>query len=265
MSSECLYPKFKYGWAIDCSNKKFSIKENGVDLEITLLEGSYGFNSFGDMLQSQLNCWANSNYVVTYDRASCKYTITPDTGTIGFNFDSIAPSVFDPTLLGFEKQDYPEQAFWESPVNAGFEYCVQFPAQSLVLEDYNFELTDAAVCRSAKGRVQTAYFSEDSYIEFEIQYASNKIRTNCIRSVFIQNETGVEDLIKFMKFATKKHTLDLMIDKDDPDTFIEVILDRTRQSRNGTAFALQELFAINLPCFFNTGVLRFRRKSKDCV
>lgn len=50
-----------------------------------------------------------------------------------------------------------------------------------------------------------------------------------------------------------------MKDRDDPNSFIKLRLESTRESRSGTGYKLRERNDLKLSGYFDTGNLKFRK------
>ena len=75
------------------------------------------------------------------------------------------------------------------------------------------------------------------------------------------NPNGVRDLRQFLSYAITKGSIEVMFDRDDPDTFFTIILESTPISRTGTGFKLRPKYGQNLPDYYETGILKFRKKA----
>jgi hypothetical protein len=62
-----------------------------------------------------------------------------------------------------------------------------------------------------------------------------------------------------MTYAITKGPFEFMPDRDDPATFDEVLLEKTRRSKNGTGFIIYELDTKGLPNYFESKKLTLRK------
>ena len=71
------------------------------------------------------------------------------------------------------------------------------------------------------------------------------------------NLTGVADARAFLTAITTKNPLEFMKDRDSI-TFEKLILESTKEARDGTGYRLNELFNRGLAGYYETGKLVFR-------
>ena len=65
-------------------------------------------------------------------------------------------------------------------------------------------------------------------------------------------------MISFLDYAITKGDIEYMEDRDLPDNFISVILESTSKNKNGVGYQLKENKQV--PGYFDTGILKFRKK-----
>jgi hypothetical protein len=72
------------------------------------------------------------------------------------------------------------------------------------------------------------------------------------------NSTGISEVRAFLQHLVEKNHVEFMEDKDTEATFETFILESTEQRRDGTGYRLKERWDINLPGYYDTGILKFR-------
>jgi len=214
--------------------------------EQLMSEASRGFNAAG-----------GQDYTVSFDRNTRFVTISSsDTFDIlagsGSNFGI---SIYG--LLGFNQIDLTGQSSYTAQNQLGSEYLTQFPPQGFLDFDNNLGGIQPSVKESASGVVEVVTFGNRRLMEMELPFinslpqAKNSVRQN--------NPTGLEDARQFMEFLITKSPLEYMKDKTNRSVFDTVLLERTRQSRTGTSYRLQEQVGQGFEEHYTTGRLTFRK------
>ena len=139
---------------------------------------------------------------------------------------------------------------------SGSEFIPQFFLQKYVDFEDNQQAISPAVAESASGSLEIVTFGQRKICQFEISYqTSNTIQAG---SVIESQANGLDNLRTFMEYITKKRKIEIMVNRDNPGSFVKCLLDKTPESSKGLNFKLKEYFG-TLPNFFRTGILRFRK------
>lgn len=114
---------------------------------------------------------------------------------------------------------------------------------------------DAVVNESASGKVQVIFFGNTNYIQMNIRLATDKV-ISAVQTQIEYQANGVSNLRSFMTYAISKAKIEFMPNRDTVSTYEKVILDKTEESKSGTAFKLKEFK--KAPGYFETGTLVWR-------
>lgn len=250
------WSKFNYGFQIDTSNNSLNFSEGGPELTAVLESGDYTLGEFAEIVATTLSTIGALDYTATIDRntniitlsASGTFSILLATGSnIGISFAS---------LMGFSQVvDLTGAATYTGASAAGFQYYPQFLLQSYVPPEIFKQSADATVNKAASGRVEVIRFGVEQFIEMDIKFITDLPMDNV---VIKNNPSGLQDAIDFLDDITSKAKFEFVPDVDTPSAFYEVILESFPGFQNGAGFKLKELFAQNLPDFYETGVIKLR-------
>lgn len=249
---------FTYGHKIDTSNENINFVEDGInELTATIETGSYYLNQFIDKIAQALNEIGDNAYTVTLDRNTRLITISADA-----NFDllvttgtQLETSAF--SLMGFTT-DRSGSNSYTADTASGLIYYPQAPLYDYVPFENIREAVQSKRNESSSGEnVEVISYGLVNYMECNIKYATDITGQGYIEN----NANGVSDLRTFMEYITRINPIEFIPDKSDLDTFTPCILESTRQSRDGTAFELRELYSEKLANYYESSTLRFRRIS----
>lgn len=249
------FPQFFYGFTITSSNNSLDFSEGGPELQATLNIGDYSLEEILVEIKRAMEAAGALTYTVSVVRSTRVITISA-----GSNFELLAATgtrvgtgVW--SLLGFSAIDRTGASSYAGQSAAGSRFRPQALVDDHVAAESWKGKSQATVAESADGSVQVATFGDVSYIQMDIRLSTN----NTIPSTqpeIEQNLTGVTDLRTFMDYAVTKAKMEFMPDRNSPNTFYKIILDRTPSSRDGIEYRLEEMKGC--PGYFSTGKLVFR-------
>jgi hypothetical protein len=248
------HSKFFYGFAIDSTNLNISFSEGGPEIIASVDIGNYSFDDGLAKLASAMTDAGTQTYTVLLDRGNRLVTINA-TSNFTLKVATATPTTQIYSLIGFTGSDRTGTNTYTANLQCGGEYRPQFLLQDYIKQGHFTKSIDATVKKTASGLIEVVRFGSEQFVQFNIKYATNK-RTD--HHVIKYNPSGVEDLVLFMEFLITKQPFEFMPDIDLPNNFVTLILDKTPQDSNGTAFQLKELYDKNLPEFFESGILLFR-------
>jgi len=252
------FSTFYYDTDINFSQFALDFTEGGPEIQATIDIGSYTPSELVIEVQNKLNEVGANTYNVDFNRESRLVTISANAN---FNLLSLtgsraASSVFE--RLGFlTTVNYTGSNTYTAPNPMGKVYSPQFILQSHISSANFKELVDASVNESANGDIEVVRFGTRSFIQMNIKYANDY--TGFTRGPILENPNGVEDLRDFMTYITQKYKIEYMENEAVKSNFEKVLLETTQESSKGTAFTLKEMIGENLPQFFETGLLKFRK------
>lgn len=250
------FSKFYYGTEIVLGADKIDFDEGLGEITATLTLGVYSLTGLASALAESLNAAGNNEYQVTFNRDSRTFTISADANfdlliDTGTNSSSGAYDIFGFTGVA----DLTGLDTYTGQSQVGREYVTQFPPQDYVAPGDRQEKGDASVNQSAAGQVEVISFGDIQFIEMDLLFITDLAMDG---KVIRNNPNGRQDAIDFLSFATKRGPIEFMPDRNDSNTFYQVILESTPEDRSGTKFKLKEETGRSLPNIYRTGKLEFR-------
>jgi hypothetical protein len=249
------WSKFYFGFEVTEENRYLSFSEGGSEIIATVRIGRYSPTTGLLRVASAMSDAGGQTYSVTMDRITRKATISA-AGPFELKISSgstSGSSIF--SLLGFSGSDLTGTNIYTGTGQVAKEFKPQFKLQDFVSPDHWKKSIDPSVKKAADGTVEVVRFGVERLMQLDIKFSTNKPMDNV---VILNNPTGIDDLQEFMDWLITKAQVEFMEDKDDPDSYLTVLLERTPDSQTGTDYKLKELYAKNLPGFFDTGQLVFR-------
>ena len=251
------FSKFYYGQIVDGISFALDFSEGGPELAASIPIGDYTLSSLILEVKTQMDAVGGQSYEISVDRDTRLITISApgnfellvDTGT------REGSSVYE--LLGFTGADRTGSNSYTGDSPSGSEYVPQFILQDHIASENFKNFIDPEVNVSSSGEVEVVKFGNQEFIQMNIKYATDEEQPKIgpIRN----NPTGLQDLRDFMDFAIEKNKLEYMPDRSDSATFETVLLEKTPEESKGTGYKLKELYNENLPLYFDTGILLFRK------
>lgn len=228
-----------------------------VELTAELLVGTRSPEELATEVSRALNDAGLQTYTVTFNRADRTLEIaSDDTFELLFNSGTNVGLSVHP-LLGFDTTDLTGQTSYIGQSPLGVEYLPQFIPQRFKDFQNNLEGIQTSINESASGTVEVVTFGDRRFMEMELTYITDRFKVK--GHPISNNPNAVAEARSFLEFCITKSNLEFMIDRADRNTFETVLLERTRQDRNGTSYELTELLSQNLEGYFTTGLLVFRR------
>lgn len=236
-------------------NVYLDFDEGGDELTAELNKSSYSLYDLGQEVARALNDAGDNIYTVTLDRSTRKYTISADGSfalrvTTGSHVDSSAFSA-----IGFTSNKTGASSY-ESDESTGTVWRPQFLVQDYVPSKMNISNVKSTVNESLSGELGIVTFGQRKIFEMRFRYITD--RPTGSSSPIEENSSAISDALDFFNFAINKNDLEFMPDRDDPDDYYIVMLERTPQSGDGTAFKLRPMRAAG---FFDSGRVEFRDKT----
>lgn len=256
------YSAWNYGHSIDDTNFYVDINEGVGELSGTLNIGDYSLGTFAVELERVLNAIGALDYTVALDRVGRQLTINSSG-----NFDlllstgtHVGTSIWN--LAGFSQgSDLVGASSYTGASASGSQYLAQFWLQSFVDFQDNFQSSDASVSESANGVVEVVTFGGKEIMECNLTFVTDFDQgSGCETQLIVNNPNGVSDLRSFLRYATTKQLLEFVPDVvNDPNSITKCILEKTPESAQGVSFKIKELYRRNLPGYFETGIIQFRK------
>ncbi len=250
------WSKFNYGHDVTIDNKYIPFDEGGPELLAEIAIGNYTLAEFAQAVEDALNAAGDLVYVVGVSRAGNQLTISAQTDfALLTHTGSTSQTAFE--LMGFDSAavDLTGETTYTGGRSSGSQYRPQFQLQSYVPPENYIESVDAAINKSADGRVEVVSFGRQRMIDMDIKFITSLPMDG---QVFRNNPTGLQDARDFFDFITQKKRFEFVPDTTAPSTFYKVILEKMPNYSNGTGFKLKELFADGLNDIYETGVFTLR-------
>ena len=244
---------FIYGHKVTEINNIFIVNEGLEDIEVAVAVGTYSLTNFVIKVASALNSSCENTYTVTVDRSTRLLSITSNA-----TFDllySVKPSNSLFELLGFTADVTGLDSYTGDSVS-GSEYLPQFKLQDYKPFRDNKSFLQGKINESASGIPEIVSFGTLRTMDMNITFITNE--TQSINSPVENNTTGVSDLRDFMEFCINKSYIEFMEDRNSPDTYYTVMLDKTPDNSNGIGYSLKNLSSKKLPKYYESGKLTFR-------
>lgn len=245
---------FLFGFDITASNKYLDFQEGATEYNAEIILGAYTLDGLATAVEVAMNALTSNNYVVTVDYATRTITIAGDATfsllvTTGTN---TAVSIF--SLLGFTS-DKSGASTYSGDTTTGSQYLPQFNLQNYTPFEHIERSTGAQVNQSASGVVEIVEYSRVNFMESNIKYITNITS----QGVIDNNANGVTDYLTFIQYGVKKKPLVFIKDIADYTTYVNCIIESTPESGVGIEFKLKELTSQNLPGYYESGTLTFRK------
>jgi hypothetical protein len=226
--------------------------KDNIELASQLQIGTYSMTQLATEIQRGMNDVGENEYVVNFDRDTRILSITGDATfdllvTTGSNSGA---SIFG--LIGFTT-DKIGLLTYDGDTSFGSEYTTSYPFQNYKDFINNVQGIRPSINESASGVIEVVTFGQRSFMECNIKWVTN-------RDSFIgKGGTNLELTREFLDFAITKQNMEFMKDSSDRSTFDIVLLEKTRKSRDGTSYELNELIKQGLDEYYETGILTFRK------
>lgn len=247
---------FFYDFDISSDEIYIDFNEGGGELTATLDVGSYTAEGLATEIKTQMDSAGGLVYTVDFNRSTRKYTISSTSNfsilcNTGSNVSQGAYSV-----LGLGAADLSGASTYTAGSVAGSIYQPQYELQNYIGPDDNQRAVDETVNVSASGKVEVVTFGTQKFIEFNMMYITDVEQPS--GGPIESNTSGHANARTFMQYLKQKKEFEFMPDRDTPDTYYTVILERTPESGNGTAYKLKPMYGAGLPSYYETGMMTLR-------
>lgn len=249
--------QFYFDFDVENESKFLDFDEGGGELTATIQLGSFTPTNIAIAIQTAMNAVGGLTYIVTFNRAARTFTISAGSAfdlliTSGTNASA---SIF--ATVGFTGADVTGLTTYDGAV-AGILYQPQFRLQSFVPSENMQKSIKATINESGDGtNLEVVKFGTLKLVTMNIKFITDK--TQAASSPIEDNSSAVSEARAFLQFITQKKSVEFMVDRDAPTTFEKLILERTPLDSKGLGYKLNELLSMNLPQFFETGIIEFRK------
>lgn len=244
---------FYYNFEVTKDNRFLNFKEGVPELTAEIQVGSYTFSTLATAIKTAMEAVGALTYTVTPNRNDRSYTISSSA-----NFELLVTSGSSTSniysTIGFTGADRTGASTYTGSV-AGSAYEPQFILQDHISSDNSRKAVEAAVRKTANGKVEVIKFGTEKFVQFSIRFATDITQDG---RIIKNNSLGVSQLQNFMQFLITKSPIEYMPDISTRSTFEKLLLESTPTDNNGIGYELKEMYDRSLPNYFETGILRFR-------
>ena len=249
------FSAFYYGHDINDGNFIIPLNEGSGEVTVELNIGSYSLTNFIIEVNSSLNEFGSQEYSVSLNRSTRRVTISAASNFSLLFGSSVNSGISIFGLLGFENIDYTGQSSYTGQLPSGFAYFPQFKLQNFIDFDLIQRTNSETVRTTASGKLEVVKYANTYFMKCTIPFITDIVGQGVIKN----NPNGVEEAIKFIRYATSKQELEFIYDVNSPNVFETCILESTSQSRQGTEYELTPLYSRGLTGYYELRDLEFRR------
>jgi hypothetical protein len=248
--------KFYYGIEITTDNNILDFDEGTGEINATIPIGVYSPKEIATKISTVMTNAGSQSYTCSFDRSTRKLTISASS-----NFDILIASGTNTATtlyqtLGFTGGvDLTAFNSYEADAPTGFEFVPQFYLLDYIPLEHNVRSVQASINETASGNIEVIRYGTKRYMECAIELITNKKFVG--GDYWSYNQTGVEDALNFLGFATQKSRIEFMADKNDVESYSTLILESTEIDQTGIGFKLYEQLEYGTG-FYKTGKLVFR-------
>lgn len=251
------FSKFYYGIEITADNCHLDFDEGGGELTAALDWGTYTPEEIADEVALQLNAEGAFTYTATFNRSTLKLTITSSSSTeLLLNSGSNAATSAYSTL-GFSTVTDLTNTTFTAANNLCTAYVPQYILQSYIPVENYIEQLHQTVNETITGRQELITFGDMHMMKCNITFITDIAQPS--GGPITNNASGVSDAIAFLRWIAKKNKVEFMEDASTASGYINLVLDASAASKDGTTMRLRELYDRGLSGYYETEVLTFRK------
>ena len=247
---------------ISVSNQNINFNEGSGELLAQIAVGQYTPTELMLAIKTALEASSTlpQTYTVGFSRTTRKITISAASA-----FDLLISSGSQVgtspwTLLGFTGgADLTGLTSYTAQSELGSVYIPQFKLQDYIAPGFNKQQIQPSVNEAASGDLEVLSFGTRSFVKMRIPFVSDSISL-ADQTNILSDASGVSNTLAFLNFLITKAASEFNPDKDNPGSFYSLIIEKTSEASDGTAFLLRERVDENLRDVYDTGLLTFRIK-----
>lgn len=248
--------QFFYGHTITEDNQWIDFDEGGPEISVQLDIGDYTLTEFAAELAAKMTQAGALTYTASINRTTRKITLSA-----GSNFalrvttgTHLATSAF--SLIGFTSNKTGASSYL-ADTESGSVYKPQAVFRDYVPFEDNNSALSSVVNESESGIVETVSFGSKRIAQMNIWLITDKAQQSY--SSTENNPNARAEARAFLEYITTKAKFEFMPDRSTPATFYKVILEKTPESDNGTAYRLKKMFNNGVEGYYETGELELRQ------
>ena len=247
---------FYYGFSIPAQFNLFSFQEATGSVRTAFITArAYTLTQAATELARALNAAGSQVYTVELDRVTRQITISaPANFSILIDGGPYAGSpIFN--IFGLGDTDLTGTNTYTGLNPIGKVYMPQIPLLDYQPTKATKRAIDATINESGNAGLEVIRFGTLRLMRCTIDLITNTPQN--IDSIIETDVMAYENALEFMESITNKQPLEFMENREESETFESLLLESTPQDQRGLGFDLVE--KANLPGFFTTGLLTFRK------
>jgi hypothetical protein len=248
--------QFFYGHTITEENQWVDFDEGGPELSVQLDIGDYTLTEFALEVASKMSQEGALTYTAAVNRATRKITLSAS-GTFALRVTTgmhLASSAF--SLIGFTSNKSGSSSYL-ADVESGSVYKPQAVVRDYVPFEDNYSALSSVVNESESGIIETVSFGTKRIAQMNIWLITDKAQQSY--SSVENNPAARAQAREFMEYIITKAKFEFMPDRNTPATFYNVILEKTQEGDNGTAYRLKKMFNNGVEGYYQTGEIELRQ------
>lgn len=250
--------KFYYGHNVTTSNNKLGFDEGSGELTAEISVGEYTLTEYADEIATALNTAGNLEYTTSLDRETRKITISAGSNFSLLVNSSSTSSSSTFSLAGFTGSDLSGSSSYEGDSSSGSEYKPQFWLENYIPKENDARRIGSSRNESSSGKVQVFSYGLVRFVTFNIIFITDINQgDNGAIETDLSGESNAND---FMEYCTAARPIEFMPDRDNTSDFVKLLIERTPQSEDGTAYKLREMLNRGLSGYYQTGRLVWREQ-----
>ncbi len=254
MNELTTYSSFLYGYVVTNNNFFMPFQEGAFERLAEIRVGSYTSTSMTKEISRAMNEAGANEYIVTFDRVERKFVITADN-----NFDLLLNTIYLEKdiydVLGYIGTDKIGNNAYVSDDPTGTVYEPQFKLQRFTDFEDHRKASSSNKNTTASGNIEIIKFGNINIMSCEIKYITD--RPQHPDSEIKENLNGKNDYRSFIEHLTDGRPCEFIPDKNDPNTYDECRLDKTKESGDGLDFKIKKMKQMFY--HYESGMLEFRR------
>lgn len=239
MSTLNTLSKFFYGTQVTNLSRSLDFNEGGPEIQATLKVGTYTLTEYAAEIQRALRAIGTQNYLVTINRSTRKLTISAPLvfSLLAGTGSRIGSGIW--ATAGATATNKTGLNTYTLENGAGSEYVPQYYLFEYISKEHSIILEDGTASSTPSGYSQVASFGDGARIKMNIKLITNKLGLKNVG--FVENASGVNDFMNFIKYLVKKGRTEFMPDKNTPNNFIKCHLESTANDRDARRFELKNM------------------------
>lgn len=230
---------FYYGHTVTTENNAIDFNEGGSELNATLNIGNYSLTEYAAEIKRALDAAGALTYTVTFNRTTRIITISAGSNFALLTTSGTRAGTSAFSMAGFSGADKTGANSYAGSAGSGSEFLPMSRLDDYIPSSLWKGKQDGVVNRAASGRIQAVYFGDVKFFQMNIVNQANDGTTRS--GIITANASGLDQLVAFMDYAITKGKMEFMPDVSSRSTFYKIVLESTRQDKNGLEYQLKKI------------------------